>query len=212
MPSSPSGFPDPPGLHVASASAGLLGFLGTTFLWSASAHVAAFDQHLLQTLAAPSGSLAETTARIVTLWGSVPVLVGLALLIAAWLWRRGARRAALAWGALFAAGEATVFGLKLLVSRARPTAPGLLQASFSYPSGHAFGALLVYGMGLCVLFRARPDWAGAPLVGAVALLVAAIGASRVVLAVHHPTDVLGGWMWAVPWLALATWSVRLEAP
>ena len=147
---------------MASASVGLVAFLGTTYLWSASARVAAFDGHLLQTLVAPAGSRVETAARVVTTWGSVPVLVGLALLTAALLWRRGAWRAAVAWGALFAAGEATVFGLKLLVGRPRPTAPGLLQAAFSYPSGHAFGAFLVYGMGLYVLVRTRPDVVGIP--------------------------------------------------
>lgn len=196
---------------MASASVGLVAFLGTTYLWSASARVAALDEHLLQTLVPPAGSRVETAARVVTTWGSVPVLVGLALLTAALLWRRGAWRAAVAWGALFAAGEATVFGLKLLVGRPRPTAPGLLQAAFSYPSGHAFGAFLVYGMGLYVLVRTRPDVVEIPLLVVTALLVAAIGVSRVVLAVHHPTDVLGGWLWAVPWLALATWIVRQEA-
>ncbi len=210
---SPADPPRPPTRsYIATACAGLVAFLGTTFLWSASARVATLDQRLLQTLTAPDGSLAETAARFVTLWGSAPVLVGLALAVAVFLWRRGTRRTALVWVGLFAAGEASVYGLKLLVSRPRPTAPGLLEASFSYPSGHAFGALLVYGTAVRVLFPPRRHWASRLLLIVVGLLVTAIGTSRVVLAVHHPTDVLGGWLWAVPWLAVAAWRVRLEAP
>jgi undecaprenyl-diphosphatase len=87
--------------------------------------------------------------------------------------------------------------LKMLIHRPRP---GNLDIevlgirSYSFPSGHAFGSVIFYG--LFAIFDIR--YLTAPwnyLIGG--LLIAAIfliGVSRVYLKRHYPTDVLAGWL------------------
>ena len=70
----------------------------------------------------------------------------------------------------------------------------------SFPSGHASGAVVMFGV-LATLGaerwpeRTRQLWVGG------ACIAFAIGASRVVLNVHHASDVLAGWCLGLAWLA-----------
>lgn len=72
----------------------------------------------------------------------------------------------------------------------------------SFPSGHSMGSFCVYGFLAYLLVRHWPDRAFL-IVGLTALLVVAIGLSRIYLAVHYPGDVLGGFLAAWPCLFLA---------
>ena len=91
-------------------------------------------------------------------------------------------------------------GLKELVARARPDpALALVQESgFSFPSGHAvfaaafFGALIVL-TGRWSVLRERSGLRGA-LRGTLLLLILAVGASRVYLGAHWPSDVIAGFL------------------
>lgn len=80
-------------------------------------------------------------------------------------------------------------------------------ASLSFPSGHAANSAVVY-LSLAVLAsRAAPGRAPrAYLAGCAALLVVAIGLSRIYLGVHWPTDVLAGWSLGGGWACLC-WAV-----
>lgn len=90
------------------------------------------------------------------------------------------------------AGATSSF-LKEIFSRARPdVVPHLdMVTSLSFPSGHATNAMAIYLLAALLLaWTRRPLWIG------LALFVAlAIGVSRVLLGVHWPSDVLGGWCW-----------------
>ncbi|MDG4833469.1 phosphatase PAP2 family protein [Solwaraspora sp. WMMD1047] len=100
--------------------------------------------------------------------------------------------------------------VKLLVERIRPevadpvvTAPGP-----SFPSGHALGSLVSYGVLLLVFLPAVPP-RRRRLVGAgVATLVALIGLTRVALGVHYVSDVVGGWALGVAWLGVTSAAFR----
>ena len=142
-------------------------------------------------------------AEALTHAGSLPVTTPIAVALAGVLWRRAHRPAAIVWGAGFLGGQIAVLGLKLVFNRTRPHAPDLLMQNFSFPSGHAFTAVVVYG---ALLYggwiRWSANWSRGLLALATGLLILATGWSRLVLRVHYPTDVVGGYLLGIAWLAL----------
>lgn len=151
----------------------------------------------------------EEVARDITALGSIPVLSLLVIIVALFLLlaRRG-------WTALFvllstAGGIAVTFLLKHVFGRARPDLfpHGDIVASASFPSGHAMISALVYLTLGALVTGLTTSRAIKAYVMLVALgLTAIVGASRVYLGVHWPTDVLAGWaagaVWALAWWAL----------
>lgn len=95
-------------------------------------------------------------------------------------------------------------GVKALVDRVRPMveAPVATAPGASFPSGHAMGSTITYGVLLLVFLPVLPPRFRRPAVVAVVALVAAVGVTRVALGVHYPSDVLGGWLLGVLWLAV----------
>ncbi|AFM15159.1 membrane-associated phospholipid phosphatase [Mycolicibacterium chubuense NBB4] len=82
---------------------------------------------------------------------------------------------------------------KDLVDRPRPATALVHAGASSFPSGHALGVMVAVAALLTVaLPLVRPAWRGALVVLGVVLVIA-IGAGRVVLNVHHPSDVIAGW-------------------
>jgi undecaprenyl-diphosphatase len=78
----------------------------------------------------------------------------------------------------------------------------------SFPSGHAMMSAVVYLTLGALLARTQSSQAvKAYILGVAIFLTTAVGASRVYLGVHWPTDVLAGWalggLWAlICWLAM----------
>ncbi|MGI8968076.1 MAG: phosphatase PAP2 family protein, partial [Chloroflexota bacterium] len=113
------------------------------------------------------------------------------------------------WTAMFyaltAVASLLVEIVKDLVRRPRPHLfPGALHASgFSFPSGHSTSSVVFFG-GLAFIvwqLSRRSGWATAAVIIA-ALFAAAVGLSRIVLGVHYPTDVFGGYTLGGAWLTL----------
>jgi len=83
--------------------------------------------------------------------------------------------------------------VKYVFAVPRPSGPGIEmkaprpEPSPSFPSGHAQNAVANWGY-LAVRFRRRALWVAA------GLLILGIGLSRIVLGVHFPQDILGGWL------------------
>lgn len=82
--------------------------------------------------------------------------------------------------------------LKHFIHRTRPDTLYVNNMFFktsSFPSGHAFGSMVVFGL-LAYLAAAHTSVALAVLL---AVLIASVGVSRIYLGAHYPTDVLAGW-------------------
>ena len=122
------------------------------------------------------------------------------------LWLRRHRTMLVAWNSAFAGGLVLNELLKASVHRTRPEygAAYLHGHSYSFPSGHAMGSAIAYGVLAHVLAAYwRPVRARRTLAYAAAIAIAAlVGLSRVYLGVHYPSDVLGGWAAGGAWLAV----------
>jgi membrane-associated phospholipid phosphatase len=82
---------------------------------------------------------------------------------------------------------------KALADRPRPATALVTAHGTSFPSGHALGIIvLVLALLTVVLPMVRASQRGW-LIAIGIVLVVAIGAGRVVLNVHHPSDVIAGW-------------------
>ena len=112
------------------------------------------------------------------------------LTVALWRWW--------GWGAALAMGLTTLVSaftsevLKAYFARLRPDFVSHLDfvSSAAYPSGHANNAAVVYILFIMLVPQARhPGW---QLAAAAMILVT--GLSRIMLGVHWPTDVVGGWL------------------
>lgn len=143
--------------------------------------------------------------RVVTRLGNFITLFAVTLVAVVIFWRRRERIDA-AFVALAALGAQVLStGMKLGFRRDRPFFPDPLatESTFSFPSGHALVSLAVYGSIALVLARRLSSHSQrALLLGATAVLVAAIGFSRLYLGVHFLSDVLAGFAAGVAWLAL----------
>jgi undecaprenyl-diphosphatase len=100
--------------------------------------------------------------------------------------------------------------LKQYFERPRPDVVPHLRdvASLSFPSGHALTSAAVYlTLGAIVMDMTRGRVAKIYTMAVAMFATVAVGASRVYLGVHYPTDVLAGWLVGLSW-ALACWIVE----
>ena len=148
-------------------------------------------------------------ARAFTFMGEPTVLIGAGFLVAAWLWHKGRGRFALGLLLVILLGRALSEVQKYWVARARPDAePHLVVVkTSSFPSGHATSSMIFYLV--LALALAPQHWRRAAAVAAIVLSLF-IGASRVMLGVHWPSDVVGGWSFGMLWVLLTLrWTERV---
>lgn len=123
-------------------------------------------------------------------------------------WRRAA-----VWLVLAMAGAAVLDQtLKLAFHRMRPLPFfGTAPHSYSFPSGHALASFCFYGV-LAGLLTARIRNRAAQVLLWVfaAVLIAAIGFSRIYLGVHYPTDVIAGYLAAAVWVSALIFADRMR--
>ncbi len=128
------------------------------------------------------------------------------LTVALWRWW--------GWGAGLAMGLTTLVSaftsevLKAYFARIRPDLVPKLDsiASASYPSGHANNAAVVYILFIMLVPQARhPGWQ--VLAGAMILIT---GLSRIMLGMHWPTDVIGGWLLGASFALMAAAAIAFH--
>ncbi len=101
-------------------------------------------------------------------------------------------------------GEVMNETLKWAFHRERPPFPWLTEAAgYSFPSGHTLLSTITYGIIAYLLFIKESRRPFRPMTALLVIIPVLVGLSRVYLGVHFITDVLGGWILGILWLALA---------
>jgi membrane protein DedA with SNARE-associated domain/membrane-associated phospholipid phosphatase len=150
--------------------------------------------------ASPTGVM---IAKVASFVGSPVFIAALGLVLVGVLLVRRQYPLLVGWVVALAGGSLLDVALKHLFHRTRPSWDlRLLTArGWSFPSGHAMGSLVAYGMLAYILVRevhARRQKA-AVITGAIVLTIL-IGLSRLYLGVHYFSDVIGGYAAGVVWL------------
>jgi undecaprenyl-diphosphatase len=172
-----------------------------------------FDVRLLESLhqhGTPAG-MAIFTA--ITRLGSPATMTVLAIGMGLFLASRREWIVLGGWLAAFAGAGVLDQWLKLVIQRPRPgyAAALLHNSTWSFPSGHAMGALVCYGMlayVLLILWNPSRRMQIA-IVAATALLIVLIGVSRLYLGVHYFSDVVGGYAAGALWLSACISGVEV---
>jgi membrane-associated phospholipid phosphatase len=181
--------------------------LALALVWLVAEHVPAAqvrDAVTLRDFTLLSGPRVDAAARLLlrlldplllSLWGVALVLFALA---------RGRARQALAVAVVIALAPLSADVLKPLLAHPHVHAGAVHIGDASWPSGHATAAAaLVLCAVLVAPSRARPVVA---VLGA--LFAAGVGCALLIRAWHMPSDVLGGYLMAALWAALAVAAVR----
>jgi membrane-associated phospholipid phosphatase len=199
--------PAKPGPAAALRIAGLC-VLALAFVWAVAQLIPSAqlrDAVLLHRFTLLSGPHVDTVARVLlhlespTLmlcWGLVVVFVGLA---------RGRPREALASGLVVALAPLCADKLKPLLAHPHVSSGGVHIGAASWPSGHATAAM---ALALCAVLVAPPRLRLPVAIAGIAFALA-VGVALLVRAWHMPSDVLGGYLMAALWTALAVAALRL---
>lgn len=146
--------------------------------------------------------------EITNLGGVYVVLITIGIIFVYLLHKRG-------WWDLFSfflaagLGEILLILLKVFFHRPRPAHQLAMSHGYSFPSGHAFIATIVYGFLIYVTWRFLKSEALRFTISAMStLLIVLVGISRIYLKVHWLTDVLGGYAAGLAWLVLSVIMVN----
>lgn len=101
--------------------------------------------------------------------------------------------------------------LKLVLHRHRPLTEyvfNMTTPTFSFPSGHALSATVVYGLLAYLAWTYLPQPLGVLAVVIAVALIIIVGLSRIYLGAHYPSDVLGGWLLGCVALAIIVFVIK----
>jgi len=203
---------------LALASAALVGFFKlASEVVEGETH--SFDQTLLLALRNPADPAdpigpwwVEAMFRDITSLGSTVVLTFITLAVVLYLLIDGKRSAALFVVVAIGGGTLISSLLKNAFARPRPELVAHLVdvRSYSLPSGHAMlSAVTFLTLGALLARVQARKRLKAYILGIALLLTLLVGASRIYLGVHWPSDVLAGWCLGAAWAMLcwlvATW-------
>jgi undecaprenyl-diphosphatase len=124
--------------------------------------------------------------------------------------RRGRGRDAGLTAVAYAGALVGTTVLKEVVGRPRPEqlSPFLTVSPWSFPSGHAAATVALLAAGV---LAARGTRAQLPVAAGGTLVAVVAAAVQLVLGLHRPSDLVGGWLWAAAWTT-AVWAAAERRP
>ena len=149
----------------------------------------------------------QEAVRDVTSLGSFSLLGIITFVVVMALLLGGKQRTGWYLAACVVSGAIVSTVLKDLFNRPRPDLPAVARVfTSSFPSGHALVSAVVF-LTIGVVLSEATDRLRLKLFYLVVavILTLVVGATRVYLGVHYPTDVLAGWMLGSGW-ALICWA------
>ena len=195
-------------LGVSALLAGVWAFAVVAFQVVNGTPIAATDHRIVNLFAVLRTPSLDRFMFAVTYLGSgrtLGVLAAVAITIAL-LWRKHGDALAI----LLSLVASSIFfsAVKVLIGRPRPPigSARIVQAGFSFPSGHATTSAALYGTLAFLLLRevgfrrVHRVWHEVAIILSAVGIIALIGFSRVYLGVHYPSDVLAGWTGGAMWI------------
>ena len=179
-------------------------FAALAFAIELDGRLVAFDQHVTDAVRSKLGpATLDVLANITRLGGSHELVITgaviavLLLLSRRWLLAAGFSLSLIGNGLLIRIG-------KDYFQRVRPSHEHgpVIETGYSFPSGHAAGSLMFYGMLAYLLMVLIPPRWHRLIIGVAITMIALVGGSRVLLQVHFVSDVSAGYALAIGWGAL----------
>lgn len=164
----------------------------------------------LQTLHTP---LTDQLFLGITQLGNPFLLMFIAIITTATLLFLGRKFESMAFGAGFAGLTVMVMSVKYFLDRHRPSEAVqlVIEKSPAFPSGHASMSLFVYvSLGYLIARTTHNAQKEAYILVATIALTLAIGFSRLYLAAHWPSDVIGGFALAGMWLSALALAIEIH--
>ena len=158
------------------------------------------DRTILGLLYAGDRPAQAEAARLITILGDGRWVTLVAIVASLWLIRQKRLATALVLLLGTGLGRALTELQKYEVNRLRPDEHSHLVGTYnlSFPSGHSANAMMTYLSLALLLPRARRG----PWIAIALVLALLVGTSRVMLGVHWPSDVVGGWTYGAVWTLL----------
>ena len=167
--------------------------------------IVALDTHVDAVLASHRQPLATSLMLWLTLLGKGQVVTVMAFAACALFLLWNCRYYVVPLVLTLGGAEATMQLVKRAVGRARPGADlaYYVERSFSFPSGHATMAAAFYGfLAYAVVSSGLARGWRTGIACTLLMVIAGIGLSRMYLGVHFLSDVLGGYLVGLMWVAI----------
>jgi len=185
----------------------LIAFALIAIAWTQFGQVRDFDESLAERLNAwaRSSTWIPETFVTITYLGSARFLIGLSIVVLGCLLVLRRWRLAIAVCGTQLISVVLIDHAKLFFERPRPQFNGIFvrEGGYSFPSGHALGSMVAFGMlaYLCTILIPSPRIRRCGVLFC-CILIVLIAGSRPILGVHYFFDVLGGYTLGAAWLLL----------
>ncbi|MBD2259747.1 phosphatase PAP2 family protein [Pseudanabaena sp. FACHB-2040] len=171
----------------------------------------AFDTTILLWINQISNPVLDRVMLSITQLGNPTIATTVTVVSFLVLWLRHYRLEAKMFAINCLGGATLSTGLKLAFSKVRPQLwPQLIQeTTYSFPSGHALGSIVLYGFLAYLLAQHYRQYVKL-IYSLTTVLIVAIGLSRLYLGVHWPTDVIAGYGIGFLWITVGIALLRLQ--